>query len=409
MLMQPMTRKLHCASVAVMRLARTWNAARAQWADWPDVTLDPGDRRIRVALTWDSFPASLKQDVDAMVQAATDPWGVSSRRPIKAISAHNRAEQLRLLASAEVDAGIPAADLTSIAAVIEPARVRLGLSVIARRLKGGRTGAHINDVARHARTLAKHWARLPLDDINELKTLCRGTMPATLGMTPKNRATLRHFQGDDGEALQRRVYELPVKHYERADFAQTLKRSDLVALQTALAIELLLVTAVRSKNLAGIDINRHLVRHGRGRMARVYLVIPSEEVKNGVAVEVELPDITVVLLDQYIAHVRPGLLRAPSRWLFPGEGAGHKAAYLLSQQIADMMERTVGVRITTHQFRHFAGATYLRENPGGHEVVRRYLGHKNIETTLNFYAGMETDVAFRQLHKLVAKKRTKKS
>ena len=35
----------------------------------------------------------------------------------------------------------------------------------------------------------------------------------------------------------------------------------------------------------------------------------------------------------------------------------------------------------------------MKDNPGGHEVVRRFLGHKRIETTLTFYAGMEQAAA----------------
>ena len=47
------------------------------------------------------------------------------------------------------------------------------------------------------------------------------------------------------------------------------------------------------------------------------------------------------------------------------------------------------MRVRAHQFRHLAGFLYLQHNPGGHEVVRRLLGHESIETTLTFYAGME--------------------
>jgi integrase len=53
------------------------------------------------------------------------------------------------------------------------------------------------------------------------------------------------------------------------------------------------------------------------------------------------------------------------------------------------------VRITVHQFRHLAGYLYLRQVPGGHETIRALLGHKSIETTIRFYAGMETAAAAR--------------
>ena len=35
----------------------------------------------------------------------------------------------------------------------------------------------------------------------------------------------------------------------------------------------------------------------------------------------------------------------------------------------------------------------LLRHPDGHEVVRRMLGHRDIRTTITFYAGMETTAA----------------
>ena len=53
------------------------------------------------------------------------------------------------------------------------------------------------------------------------------------------------------------------------------------------------------------------------------------------------------------------------------------------------------------QFRHLAGYLYLRQNPGGHEVVRRLLGHRSITTTVQFYAGMETTAAIAEYERTV--------
>jgi integrase len=63
------------------------------------------------------------------------------------------------------------------------------------------------------------------------------------------------------------------------------------------------------------------------------------------------------------------------------------------------------VRLTAHQFRHLAGFLYLKANPGGHEVVRRLLGHRSIETTIRFYAGMEVAEAIRHYDCHIAKRR----
>ena len=46
--------------------------------------------------------------------------------------------------------------------------------------------------------------------------------------------------------------------------------------------------------------------------------------------------------------------------------------------------------VNPHLFRHIGAQTYLTENPGGYEVVRRVLAHKSMATTTSFYTGLET-------------------
>jgi len=85
------------------------------------------------------------------------------------------------------------------------------------------------------------------------------------------------------------------------------------------------------------------------------------------------------------------LLRGSNElWLFPGESGGHKDAKTLSGQITEQIEEATGLFITVHQFRHAAAAIWLKYHPGDYETVRRMLGHLNIQTTINFYCGLET-------------------
>ena len=48
------------------------------------------------------------------------------------------------------------------------------------------------------------------------------------------------------------------------------------------------------------------------------------------------------------------------------------------------------MKITPHQFRHLAAKIALDANPGAYELVRQLLGHKNLRTTTNNYAGIDT-------------------
>jgi integrase len=123
-------------------------------------------------------------------------------------------------------------------------------------------------------------------------------------------------------------------------------------------------------------------------------VFPHYDVKNRLDLDYPLDRELTALIDEYVHDFRPWLLRGSNeRWLFPGEAGGSKDAKTLSDQIAQRIDKATGLVITTHQFRHAAAAIWLKHHPGDYETVRRVLGHRNIQTTIKFYCGLETTQA----------------
>jgi integrase len=59
--------------------------------------------------------------------------------------------------------------------------------------------------------------------------------------------------------------------------------------------------------------------------------------------------------------------------------------------------------MTVHQFRHAAGALILQARPGEYELVRRLLGHRNVQTTIKAYIGLENIHASEIFSKIVMK------
>jgi hypothetical protein len=109
-------------------------------------------------------------------------------------------------------------------------------------------------------------------------------------------------------------------------------------------------------------------------------------------------------IELYIRDFRPVLLRGSNApLLFPGgKGDGHtKCASTLSDQITKRIEKELGFRITAHQFRHAAAAIILKNEPGNYELVRRILGHRNVQTTINFYVGLETMESSKQFGEMI--------
>jgi len=162
-----------------------------------------------------------------------------------------------------------------------------------------------------------------------------------------------------------------------------------VTAQLAIAIALLSVAPVCLGNLASIRLGFNLVKPG-GPGSNYWLVFPDYDVKNRVKLEFPLPEYLTRLIDEYVHEFRPPLLRGRNEdWLFPGLRAEHKGKICLSGQISKRIYDATGVRMTVHQFRHAAGALILKQRPGEYELVRKLLGHRNVQTTINSYIGLE--------------------
>lgn len=375
---------------------RAWNMAVASVPNWPHEKMTiPADRRVIYVKAWAEFPASLHKDMVAMRNAATDPTVRVGRRirRIRQISAESRARALRVFASTLVDDGVPSHELTSIAELVKPDRVERGLRYLYNR-EGKRAIPAMYRMVSHLCTLAHHWVHV---DERQDERLCKIRSSLTPhrrgGMSERNRAALRSFE--DPETVKR-LLDLPATIRRELASKAGMSKIDAVRLQIALAVELLIVAPIRVGNLGRIhlDNNLHLTRQ-RGQSACWIVSFDNEEVSNGVAIKMPLPSDSSSLLLYYLRQVRPELTRVPNRWLFPGHGTEHKDISYLGTQIADLTHEIVGVRVTPHHFRLLAGFLYLRENPEAIEVVRRLLGHKQIQTTLSLYECMEQAVAAR--------------
>lgn len=73
----------------------------------------------------------------------------------------------------------------------------------------------------------------------------------------------------------------------------------------------------------------------------------------------------------------------------------------MSSQITKHIHAATGLRVTVHQFRHAAAALILKAKPGNYEYVRRILAHRNIQTTIKFYVGLETAQATQEFGEII--------
>ena len=234
---------------------------------------------------------------------------------------------------------------------------------------------------------------MPAEVVSKFRLMQKKLKIVRHGMTSRNREVLREF---DDPSTVRALVNLPARVWLEVRTSGRRGHREAKLMRTALAIGLLLNAPVRIKNLASIEVDRHLVQVS-GRDARsVHLRFPADEVKNAKELEFPLLPALIEMLDAYLREWRPLLSDETSVFLFPGKKAGkHTGTGPLSAQIKELVHAYTRLDMPAHRFRHAVGKIYFDRNPGQNERVRQLLGHDDIKTTNSFYAGAESAAAAR--------------
>ncbi|MCZ8104946.1 MAG: site-specific integrase [Burkholderiales bacterium] len=368
-------------------LATTWNRASGRTAGFPALRIEKPSRREVYVLPWSTFPASLKRDVDAWLDrlAGRDFADDGPSRPARPSTLATREYQLRAFSSALVHRGRDPKMLRSLADLVVFDAFNEGLRFFYER-RDKQTSSTIHDMASMLKGVARHWAKVAEPDLAKMATVVKRLAVPQGGLTRKNRDRLRPF--DDPEKVEV-LLGLPARLRDEVDRGRLPGRRAHVRAGLAIAVELLLVAPIRRKNLASIELDKHLLKVGN----RWHLVFDDREVKNSQVLEFILPERTVALLEWYLREHRPALVTSEMSALFPGRADGAKRPNTIGTQVTQLISRYSGLTINPHLFRHIGAKLYLDARPGGYEVVRRVLGHKKMSTTTGFYSGAESAAA----------------
>ena len=373
--------------------AKSWNNAAERIPGWPQTCLSVPSRKRSFSMSWADFPPTFEADVEVYLRRAAgldldDDHFTRAQRPA---TIDTRRKQLRLFATAIVKSGIAADALVDLRATLVPEVAARGLQYLFDR-NAGASSVQISNLADFLPTLA---ARLDIPEatIARLRTMKKKLKVTQHGMTARNREALRAF--DDRAAVEA-LLRLPQRILREMQASSRTGYREAKMIQTALAIELLLNAPVRIQNLASIRLDRHLLEVGARKARAVHLHFVADEVKNRNDLEFPLMADSVGLLDTYINEWRPLLTIGQSRFLFPGKTPDrNKGNGALSSQIKELVHDYTRLDMPAHRFRHAVGKIFLDRNPGQYEVVRQLLGHKDIKTTIAFYAGAESASAAR--------------
>jgi len=394
----------------VRDLIRFWNALEEREGHG----LPALARRARdtgYSFAWEDLPEGLAEDARAFHEARVNPSpfedmgraGVSSgtARPVRRTTADKQHRMLRQFASAAIHDGVARDDLQSLADLCRPDVARAALTFLMER-NGGNTGPQVSDMAHLIHTVARVWCDLSPEDMGALKRFAGKLHHRQDGMTAKNRERLRALVSP--KACQALV-TLPDRLQAKAVALPVSLKSALL-MQKAVAIGILLVAPVRLGNLAALDRTVHFVRALSGHDGW-QLFQEAEEVKNRVDLHLPLPGWLMEMVDLYMERYQPLLAGSrPCALLFPSpRGGGPKSRGSLRRLIKSTIRREAGLHVHPHLFRHLSALLFLRAHPGQYESVRQLLGHKNIQTTITFYACFEQDMAGRMYNDVIERAR----
>ena len=386
----------------VRGLCVTWNRCVEKIEGWPAARVAVPNSRRDYALPPTAYPPSLVADVQAYMGhvAGADLFNATGRAPASPATLQSVRVCLFEMAAALVHSGRAPETIRSLADLVEPDALQTALTFVWAR-NGKRKTGHLHNFALIALKIAKYWVKAPPEKIAALQAIRRQVNPQNTGMTEGNRARLRQF--DDPENL-RRLINLPETIWHSIRRTGPIGRAAAVRVQLALAIGILLVAPMRMKNLASLNVSRHLSRTRPGGVR--HIVIPPEEVKNRAPLSFEIPGPLGELLDFYLDRCRPILSEDSKGYLFPApRTGGAKSSADLGVQIKRSIAREAGIALNPHAFRHLSAKLFLAAHPGEYETVRLFLGHKNLNTTVRAYCGLEQADALRRLDALIDRHR----
>jgi integrase len=158
--------------------------------------------------------------------------------------------------------------------------------------------------------------------------------------------------------------------------------------RNGLAIALLAARPLRLKNLAALELGRHLVRVGE----RWRLVIPGAETKTGRPLELPFPEVLVPALERYLAVHRPVLAAQRGQthgtagaalWL--SATGGPLSAGTLAFHVTALTRAAFGRAVSPHLFRDCAATSLAIEDPAHVRIAAQVLGHGSFRTTERHY------------------------
>jgi integrase len=388
------------------RAQQLWNRAVATIEGWPSIMVAVSESHHRYAFALTVFPDAFQADAAAFLtrKGNTDPFDKNYCPAVKPATTAMRRKQIAQMATALAKSGVPIEAITQLATLVEPSNAERLLRFLHDR-RGG-TFTYLHQQALLLKTIRRHWVRPPQADIDTIGPIAKNLAVKRCAMTPKNSRRLRQFDIDKNLSA---LLDLPDRVLAEVRRDDRGTQTDARRVMLALAVALLIATAMRIGNLAQLEPERHLVRVGRGGATVTLLVIPAEETKTRRSIEARLSPDVERLITTYQRDYLPKLAPDPCGALFLSRNGERCRPESLAVMINRFIKRETGLDVNAHLFRHFAAKLVLEHDPANIETVRQLLGHNSSTTTARAYSELRTAPAFKVYETIVSGRRESRS
>lgn len=218
------------------------------------------------------------------------------------------------------------------------------------------------------------WGMVPEEDWGWLRDI-RNTLKRNAVSRPTDRSRIHPIDQiyDAGIAL--------MKLSEKRKAMRPLQNE--VWYRDGLLLSVGAATVLRRKNLALLELGRHMIRQPASNSWRI--AIPGAEVKNGMPVEGILPDSITSWLDRYVEVHRLALLQGRNHTSFwVTYDGGRYSVNSLSGRFSEVAER-LGIPMSCHDLRRSAATTIANLRPDLARLIGQLLGHTTQHTSERYY------------------------
>lgn len=384
-------------------LAQTWNGiVKRHRLNLSTLSYEKGGQYRTRPLT--IYPVSLQEEIKSYLDklAHADRFNEDGPdKPLRPTSIRNTQAHLRQYLDALVNAGEDPKSFGSLKDVVTAELIKKAFTQIMDRRGLDDFPPALHNIVCTLTAIGRHQIGLKPKKLKAVLKVKKKVAYNPEGMTAKNAKRLAQF--DDWQNVARLMC-LPEDLMDRADANPHSRMSGLLAMRAA-AIAILLACPMRIKNLAGLDLDQHLISHRNGTHTLYTIRIEGREVKNQESIEVQLNATNSRLLHRYIMDFRPLVSKGNGSALFPqAKTSEARSPANFGGEIKATIYRETGLDMNAHLFRHLAALLFLKDRPSEYETVRRLLKHRKLQTTMDFYAKFASKWSYSQYDEVVLSK-----